>query len=358
MTAQGDASGVWNRYGPSAARPPDVRGRLDAPATDAHSHMAVVEAFGFVAARTPPPAAAARGASQPETTAILQMMGRDRHSRMTGLAERLVDMDEMGVARQVILPSPMQCYADLPAEVGVPACRMVNDGLAAYAAERPDRFQAFGTLPLQSPVDAIAEMERCVTGLGFRGFEILTRFADKELSDPSLEPVWARAAALGVLIVIHPNGFSHRDRLARFYLNNTIGNPLETTIALHHLILDGVLERHPDLKILSVHGGGYIAAYAGRMDHAWGARSDARGGLRQPPSTYLKRIFVDTVVFEPGQLAALVRAFGSDKVILGTDYPFDMGEYDPLGLLFATDLPAGAREAIAGGNLERLLARP
>jgi aminocarboxymuconate-semialdehyde decarboxylase len=156
--------------------------------------------------------------------------------------------------------------------------------------------------------------------------------------------------------MIHPNGFTEASRLERFYFNNVIGNPLETTIALHYLIFDGVLERHPRLKILAVHGGGYLGAYPGRIDHAWGARSDAHGDLPQPPTTYLKRIYVDTVVFTPYQLAELVAVFGADHVVMGTDYPFDMAEYDPVGHIAGVeDFDAATVAALAGGNTKHLL---
>ncbi len=153
--------------------------------------------------------------------------------------------------------------------------------------------------------------------------------AGKELSDPAFAPFWAKAEALGAVVLIHPNGFTEAQRLSRFYFNNIIGNPLETTIALHYLIFDGVLERHPNLKIIAVHGGGFLGAYSGRIDHAWGARSDAQAGLPKPPSSYLKKIYFDTVVFTPNQLAALVETFGVDHVMMGTDYPYDMADYDP-----------------------------
>ena len=132
--------------------------------------------------------------------------------------------------------------------------------------------------------------------------------------------------------------------------------PLETTIALHYLIFDGVLERHPKLKILAVHGGGYLPAYSGRIDHAWGARSDSHGELPQPPTSYLKRIYFDTVVFTPHQLAELVRQFGTDHIIMGTDYPFDMADFDPIGHVASVEgFDSATIAAIAGGNARRLL---
>jgi aminocarboxymuconate-semialdehyde decarboxylase len=233
---------------------------------------------------------------------------------------------------------------------------MVNDGLAEYVARKPDRFVAFGTVPLTHGGEAANELERCVKSLGMKGVEILTNVAGKELSEPDFGPFWAKAEQLDALVIIHPNGFTHADRFKRFYFNNVIGNPLETTIALHYLIFDGVLERHPNLKILAVHGGGYLPAYSGRIDHAWGARSDSHGALPQPPTTYLKKLYVDTVVFTPHQLAELVRLFGADHVIMGTDYPFDMAEYDPIGHVTAVnELDQSTVAAIAGGNARKLL---
>src|SRR6185295_2787511 len=161
---------------------------------------------------------------------------------------------------------------------------------------------------------------------------------------------------LSALVLIHPNGFTHAERFTRFYFNNVIGNPLETTIALHYLIFDGVLERYPNLKIFAMHGGGYLGGYSGRMDHAWGARSDSRGNLPKPPTHYLKKnVTFDTVVFTPIQLEALVKTFGVDHVVLGTDYPFDMADFDPIEHVVSTGFDAAATAAICGGNAKRIL---
>jgi aminocarboxymuconate-semialdehyde decarboxylase len=291
-----------------------------------------------------------------DTNTLNRRQESERAGRMTAYGERLRDMDEMGLDVQLVSPSPSQIYFALPIEVAAPAARMVNDGVAAFVAGKPDRFLGLGTVPLQDAHEAAAELERCMTKLGCKGVEILTNVNGDELSHPMFEPFWARAAALEALVMIHPLGFTEGQRLSRFYLNNVIGNPVETTLAIHHLIFDGVLERHAALKILAVHGGGYAAASAGRMDHAWGARSDSRGTLPHPPSSYLKTFYFDTVVFTPQHLDALVRAFGADRVLMGTDYPFDMGEYDPLGHVASIEgFDAATRAAIAGGNAKRLL---
>jgi aminocarboxymuconate-semialdehyde decarboxylase len=152
---------------------------------------------------------------------------------------------------------------------------------------------------LQDPAEAVTELERCMGPLGMKGVEILTNVNGEELAAPRFAPFWKKAEELGALVMIHPNGFTHGDRFHDYYFSNVIGNPMETTIALHHLIFSGTLERMPDLKILAVHGGGYLPAYSGRIDHAWGARRDCNAGLPKPPTHYLRKIYFDNVVFTP-----------------------------------------------------------
>jgi aminocarboxymuconate-semialdehyde decarboxylase len=288
------------------------------------------------------------------TTALNQQQEADIVAR-AGLDRRLADLDAMGLDVQVVKPPPPQCYYAVPLDIAVQAARMVNEGIAEFVGKRPDRLKGFGTVPMPDGNEAAKELDRCVTQLGFRGVQILTNVNGRELSDWAFAPFWKRAEELGVLVVIHPNGFTEASRLSRFYFNNIIGNPLETAIALHYLIFDGVLERHPDLKILAVHGGGYLASYSGRIDHAWGARSDAQAGLPHPPTTYLKRLYFDTVVFTPHQLRELVHVYGADRILMGTDYPFDMADYDPVGHVCGADFDAETTAAICGGNARRLL---
>lgn len=346
----------WNRYGPTAARAAGARGpRPDGVTIDIHSHVAVPAAAAFVRPHLDPATIPLVGFATPQTRALNARQDLDRTGVMTSHDGRLADLDAMGIDLQVVMCPPPQCYYGVPVEVAVKAARIVNEGVADYVARRPDRFVGLGTVPMPDGDEAARELEHCMTALSFKGVQILTNVAGRELSDPAFAPFWRKAEELGAVVLIHPNGFTDAARLSRFYFNNIIGNPLETTIALHHLIFDGVLERHPGLKIVAVHGGGFLGAYWGRIDHAWGARSDARGSLPQPPSSYLKKIYVDTVVFTPEQLAALVATFGAGHVLMGTDYPYDMGEYDPLQHLAATaSLDAAARAAIAGGNARAL----
>ena len=159
-----------------------------------------------------------------------------------------------------------------------------------------------------------------------------------------------------MVLFMHPIGFTHAELLSNHYFNNVIGNPLETTVAASHLIFDGVLERHPRLKIVLPHAGGFLAHYWARMDHAWRARPDTRGRIKRKPSSYLERFYFDTITFDRGMLSHLIEHFGEEHVLLGSDYPYDMGVEDPVGFIGGVPkLSARAREAIMGGNAARLL---
>ena len=351
---------VWNKYDPTAARAHGKPGRANRPASltfDMHAHVGVPAAAKFIAPHFDPMTTPLVRWQSPETRAVNAKQEGDLATRITpvGFDQRLRDLDAMGIDMQLVMPPPPQCYYTVPVEIAVKAAQIVNDGIAEFVAREPGRFVALGTVPMPDGREAAKELERCMKELGFKGAQVLTNVDGRELSDPEFAPFWAKAEELGALVVIHPNGFTEAKRLERFYFNNVIGNPLETTIALHYLIFDGVLERHPDLKILAVHGGGYLGAYWGRIDHAWGARSDCRADLPNPPTSYLRKIYFDSVVFTPGQLENLVRTWGADHVVMGTDYPFDMADYDPVGHVVSAELDAEQIAAVCGGNAKRLL---
>lgn len=349
---------VWNKYVPTVARKHGKPGREIRPQSvtiDIHSHVAIPAAGAYVAQQNARISPGLHTFQSQETAAVNAKQDEDLKHRIVEFEPRLRNLDAMGIDMQVIKPPPGQCYYTLPVETGVKAAQLVNDGIAEYCAKKPDRLIPFGTVPLPHGEEASKELER-IAKLGFKGVQILTNIDGKELSDPVAAPFWKKAEELGLLVVIHPNGFTHGERFKRFYFNNVIGNPLETTIALHYLIFDGVLERHPKLKLLAVHGGGYLGGYYGRIDHVWGARSDAHADLPKPPTSYLRQIYVDTVVFSEGQLKALVETFGPDHVVMGTDYPFDMADYDPVGHVASNPAFDSATVGkIVGGNTKRLL---
>ena len=276
--------------------------------------------------------------------------------KMESLDERIADMDRMGVDIQAVAISPYQMYYWAEPELGAKVARIINDELAEAISAHPNRLMGLGTVPLQDTAAAVAEVQYCMGQLDFRGFEIATNVEGEELSAPRLDPFWAEIEARGAVIFIHPIGFTHPDRLTEHYFFNVVGHPIENTLAIANLIFGGVMERYLGLKIVVAHGGGYLPAYAGRMDHAYQAREDVRQGLPQTPGEYLRRFYLDTMVFEPDQLAFLVGKYGADHILLGTDYPYDMGEDDPVGLVERTPgLSAREREAICGGNAARLL---
>ena len=332
------------------------RAKIDGPVVDMHCHAQIAAAQALVADVFDPQNEAVMRFASAETNDVNRAQMETILPQLTTVERRLADMDAMGIDIQLISPSPFQfCYWAEP-DLGREVARTVNDGIAEMVATTPDRFVALGTVPAQAPELAVAELERCVGELGFKGIELNPSVIGTELSRAGLEKLFARAEELDVILFLHPNGYSDGGRLADHYFINVIGNPLDTTVCISHLIFDGVLDRYPGLKICAAHGGGYLAAYGARMDHAWGARADCCREIKQPPTSYLKKLYFDTIVFAPDQLAYLVEQYGSDHIVLGTDYPFDMGEGDPLGLLGRTPgLSDADRAAIAGGNARRLL---
>jgi aminocarboxymuconate-semialdehyde decarboxylase len=283
---------------------------------------------------------------------------RDRSPKLSSIETRLKDMDRMGIDIQAVSPAPNQTYYWTEPELGIELARAVNDRLAEIVAAWPQRFVALGTVPLQHADLAVGELERCVKDLGFRGVEINTSVNGMDLTDPrlGLEKFFAKVQELDVVIFMHPTGFTQGDRLTDHYFNNVIGNPLETTIAASHLIFDGVLQRNPRLKVVLPHAGGYLAHYWARMDHAYRARPDCRTVIKRAPSSYLKKMYFDTIAFDPTMLRQMVDKYGAGQVLLGTDYPYDMGVDDPVGFIASVPrLKRDARARIEGGNAARLL---
>jgi aminocarboxymuconate-semialdehyde decarboxylase len=251
---------------------------------------------------------------------------------------------------------PRQIYYGADPDLGLATARTLNDDIAEMCGRYPDRFTGLGTVPLQAPELALAELDRLHRSLGFRGIEIMTHVAGADLSEERFRPIFARCEELGLVIFMHPDGFTEARRFREHYFANVIGNPLDSTVAVHHLIFGGVLENYPGLKIVVAHGGGYLPAYSGRIDHAASARPDCCEHLKEMPTTYLKRLYFDALVYTHHQLHYLVEEYGADHILMGTDYPADMGETDPIGFIeSANRLDDAARRAIFGENAARLL---
>lgn len=327
------------------------------PTVDVHAHVDVPPIDGLVDGR---PGLAAERATQlatfgAQSTALNVDLARTSYQPLLNtLDARLTRMDEAGIDVQAVsvVPTLYHYWADeaLAADI----VNVANNHIADLVAKEPQRLVGLATVSLQHPVLA-ADQLRQAFGLGMRGVQISTSVAGRDLSHRSLDPFWATAAELGAFVFIHPWGCSLGARLATSYLGNIVGNPTETTLALTHLVFGAVFDRFPALRVCGAHGGGYFPHYLGRADHAYRVRPESRT-MERPPSAYLDHILVDSLVYDPAILAALVRVMGADHVVLGSDYPFDMGVTDPLERLDAVGLSPTDRQLIAGGTAARLLA--
>jgi len=273
---------------------------------------------------------------------------------MTDVTARLAAMDAQGVDVQLVSPSPSHYHYWADEETAEKVFRLANEATAAHCAQAPGRLHGLGLVPLQHPELAVLALEHALEQ-GLSGVEISSHAPGRELSDPAYEPFWARAAETGAIVFLHPFGCTLDERLDQWYLSNVVGQPVENAVALSHLIFSGVLDRHPGLKLIAAHGGGYLPTHVGRSDHAWSARSDAGAGCAHLPSSYLKRLYFDSLVHDPHVLRELVRAAGADRVLLGSDYAFDMGTEDPVAALRGARLPDADFHAIRGANAAALL---
>jgi aminocarboxymuconate-semialdehyde decarboxylase len=240
-------------------------------------------------------------------------------------------------------------------ELGGRIARTMNDGMAQLARAHPDRFLPLATLPLQDPDLAVLELHRAIAKLGLRGVALCTHVNGVDLDDPRFAPVFAAAEHLGVPVFLHPQNAGDVRRIASHHLWNAVGFPLETTITATRLIVTGLFERHPELNVVLAHGGGYLPYQLGRLDHAYRVRPAAFNDLPKPPSAYLHNIYCDSLTHDRLAIQFLLDRIGIDHVVLGSDYPFDMGCEHPVGAVEALGLPPAQQQTVLGGTLSRLL---
>jgi aminocarboxymuconate-semialdehyde decarboxylase len=242
-------------------------------------------------------------------------------------------MDRKGLDVSFISPAPMVFFYWLEVDAAVEAARLINDGIARMAAARPDRLRGMGSLPMQDPDAAIAELERAVKTLGFRAIELGTSVEDEQLSEPRFRPVLRRAQELRVFIFAHPYSFDASAGLEKYYLRNLIGNPLQSTIMAANLMYSGALDELKQLRICLAHGGGYLPYQIGRLVHGHKVRNETRAVTKTSPYALMRRFYYDALIHDPLALRYLIDQVGANRVTLGTDAPFDMGEEAPLALL-------------------------
>lgn len=306
---------------------------------DVHAHCAVPEAMALVSPPAPPPGLLPQ-----------LLMGTPQ--------ARLAAMDTQGIDMQALSINPYWYRAER--DVATRICQIQNEKLAEICAAAPDRFVAFATVALQHPDLAAAQLEEGVKKYNLRGAAIGGSVNGAELSDPRFHPFWAKAEQLGVLVFIHPQGTAELNATTRFKgnggLDNVIGNPLETTLALSHLIFEGTLDRFPGLKICAAHGGGFLPSYAGRSD-AGCVTVPARCGvaLKKKPSEYLRQMYYDTIVFTPEALRHLAAETGSGQLVMGTDYPYPWTSTSVNHILDTPGFSDAERAAMLGDTAAQLL---
>ncbi len=299
----------------------------------------------------------------PEAAALINHPLEAPGLLMDDTSTRIAAMDAQGIDVEALSINPYWYRASRDAAAEL--IKVQNETLMQFVAAKPDRFTAFATASLQHPDLAAEQVEYAVKKLGFRGVGVGGSVAGEELANPRFHPFWAKCEELGVLVFMHPLGTRELEPSGRLagsgLLTNTIGNPLETTIALSHLIFEGTLDRFPGLKICAAHGGGFLPSYANRSDAVIRCFPDRVGPLpKKTPTSYLRdgQLFFDTIVFTPEALRHLIAETGSSQIMIGTDYPFPWTSTEVELVLNTPGLTDDERVAILGGTAARLLGIP
>ena len=283
---------------------------------------------------------------------------REVEENLWSPAARIAECDRAGVDVQVLSTVPVMFSYWAKPEDGAEVARFLNDHLASVVAGAPQRFVGLGTLPMQAPALAVHELERCVKTLGLSGVQIGSHVNDWNLSDPPLFEVFAAAAELGAAVFVHPWDVMGEARMRRYWLPWLVGMPAEVSLAICSVIFGGILERLPALRIGFAHGGGAFPGTLGRIQHGFDCRPDLVAVDNPvPPRAYLGRFWVDSLVHDPDMLRLIVKLFGEDRVMLGSDYPFPLGESEPGALIRSVPELAASQGRLLGENALRWLGR-
>jgi aminocarboxymuconate-semialdehyde decarboxylase len=272
------------------------------------------------------------------------------------LDTRIQDMDATGVEFEAISVIPTVINYDVDAEAGLWYSRRLNNGIARMVKEHSNRFVGIADVPLQNPKMAVAELDRAVNELGMRGVQILANINGRDLDSPELAPFYQEVQSLDVPVFIHPRPPAGTIRMNGYHLINLIGNPLDTTLAAAHLVFGGILDRFPNLKFCLAHAGGEVPYLQGRWEHGYQVRPEAKLIIKEPPSKYLPLFYFDTITHSDSLLEYLIKSMGADKVLLGTDYPFDMADSEPVARMQRLKrITEKKKQMVLGGNAARLL---
>jgi aminocarboxymuconate-semialdehyde decarboxylase len=319
---------------------------------DVHAHVIVPEITGDEAWRP-------RVYRDDAGAQVVEIGGRQIRAAIAEFVDIdgiLAAQDEAGVHRVLLSPWVPLLYYDADPDEGLARARIQNDALVRLVGEHPDRVAALGAVPLQDPELAARELQDLMADGGLKGALVASSVRGVFLGDDRFEPFWEAAEATGALVFVHPTtrGFDS-PAFQDYYLWNTVANPLETATAAAHMVVAGVMERYPGLRVLLAHGGGALLAVRGRMRHAHGFQPQARSRLRESPEDSIRRFYFDTLTHDDALLRALIDYAGPDHVLLGSDYPFDMGDARHVDSVRGLGLAPEVEAAILAGNAERLL---
>jgi aminocarboxymuconate-semialdehyde decarboxylase len=267
-------------------------------------------------------------------------------------------MDAAGVDVPVVSNTPQTFLYNQDAALTAALAALQNDQIAKTVTAYPDRLLGIATLPMQAPERAADELRRAMGKLGLKGAQIGSNVNGRNLDEPTLEPLWAAANELGAFIMVHPTQIAGAERLKAYYLTNLIGNPLDTTIAAAALVFGGVIERYPNINFLMVHGGGFVPYQMGRFKHGWEVRPEPQARLKAPPAASLDRLLFDTILHGRPALEFLVSTCGAARVLLGSDYPFDMGTLECVRQVRALAVPEADKATILGNTARKVLRVP
>jgi aminocarboxymuconate-semialdehyde decarboxylase len=323
---------------------------------DVHAHILAEETMALM--RKEAPKIGPNTQRIDDDFAVLEVAGSQYRPFPRGgwdMERRFKDMDAAGIDMQVVSNTPQTFLYNQEPALTAALAALQNDQIAKAVAANPQRLMGIATLPMQAPELAASELRRAMRTLGLRGAQIGSNVNGRNLDDPALEPLWTVAHELAAFIMVHPTQVAGAERLKAYYLVNLIGNPLDTTIAAAALVFGGVLERHPNIKFLMVHGGGFVPYQAGRFKHGWQVRGEPRSTLKSPPDASLDKLYFDTLLHAQPALEFLVATCSASRVLLGSDYPFDMGTLECVRQVQALSISEADKATILGQAAADLL---
>lgn len=272
------------------------------------------------------------------------------------MRKKIAEMDAKRLDISVLSAPPTLFYYWSDVETAAQVCRIFNNSVSEFVRANPNRFSGMAIVPLQDVQASVKELQRCHDELGLRAVEIGSHVEGLQFDDPSFLPFFEKAAELDMLIFFHPYYIGNKQNLESYYLTNLLGNPIDTTMAISHIIFGGLLQKFPDLKLYFAHGGGFIPFQMGRLEHGHRVRQEPKVHLKQNPIPDIQKLIFDTIVFRPEILRFLIEVHGEDQIVLGTDFPFDMGEENPYNFVSNTaGLNENQKRKILGENAARLL---